>query len=406
MRFHSLTNLDFLSKGCPQNIAKRGHYGSFLQDEWDLISSMIKQATEKFDIPITCKIRILNDEKRTIEYAKMIERSGCYLLTVHGRTREQKGQFTGLADWNIIKKVKEALSIPVFANGNIQRMEDAEDCLKFTGVDGVMSAEGLQLDKLFIFGYLYILSSYLISKLFFSLGLLYNPALFKSLHVPAWIIIDEYLEICRTSSIISNVFIKAHLFKMVHLSLQQPEHHDLRKQLSKAVKLEEFQAFSNELRKRFETNEDQIVEMKGTNYPLPHYLTQAYFRRPNNPTDLINTNNTSCDNEKPITELNKKRNKHKLNDEETVNENTNGELNDLSTSKKSNGRKKLKVENEKSRKLPSCMNCLNPKSLSCDHERCKICCKIKCFESDVQFTCKGKGDSIQFSSYGFTILKF
>jgi len=87
-----------INLGCPQNIAKRGRYGAFIQDDWNLISSMIKQATEKFDIPITCKIRVFEDEKRTIEYAKMIEASGCSILTVHGRTREMKGQNTGLAE--------------------------------------------------------------------------------------------------------------------------------------------------------------------------------------------------------------------------------------------------------------------------------------------------------------------
>ena len=119
-----------INLGCPQNIAKRGRYGAFLQDDWKLIETLIKEATNRFNIPITCKIRIFDDEKKTIEYAKMIERAGCYLLTVHGRTREMKGQFTGLADWNVIKKIKEQLKIPVFANGNIQTYSDVEECIR------------------------------------------------------------------------------------------------------------------------------------------------------------------------------------------------------------------------------------------------------------------------------------
>lgn len=104
---------------------------------------MIQKATEKYNIPITCKIRVFKDVQKTIEYAKMIEKSGCCLLTVHGRTREMKGQFTGLADWNQIKRVKEELKIPVFANGNVQSMKDIQDCFDFTKVDAVMCAEAL-----------------------------------------------------------------------------------------------------------------------------------------------------------------------------------------------------------------------------------------------------------------------
>lgn len=133
-----------LNLGCPQGIAKKGHYGAFLQEDWDVIYRLINTLHENLDIPVTAKIRILETKEKTLRYAQMILSAGASILTVHGRNRDQKGHKTGLADWSAIRYLREHLppDTVLFANGNILQHEDIEQCLVKTGADGVMSAEG------------------------------------------------------------------------------------------------------------------------------------------------------------------------------------------------------------------------------------------------------------------------
>ncbi len=133
-----------LNLGCPQGIAKKGHYGSFLQEDQDLIHRLIKTLHENLDIPVTAKIRMLDTREATLKYAQNVLSAGASILTVHGRLREQKGHLTGLADWQMIRYLRDNLppETVLFANGNILQHEDLEKCLAATGADGVMSAEG------------------------------------------------------------------------------------------------------------------------------------------------------------------------------------------------------------------------------------------------------------------------
>jgi tRNA-dihydrouridine synthase 1 len=133
-----------LNLGCPQGIARRGHYGSFLQEEPDLIARMIRKLHEELDVPVTAKMRILETREATLAYAKTLLDAGASIITVHGRRREQKGHNTGLADWSMIRFLRENLpkETVIFANGNVLQREDIEACLRETGADGVMSAEG------------------------------------------------------------------------------------------------------------------------------------------------------------------------------------------------------------------------------------------------------------------------
>ncbi|XP_010431424.1 PREDICTED: tRNA-dihydrouridine(16/17) synthase [NAD(P)(+)]-like [Camelina sativa] len=115
---------------CPQRIARRGNYGAFLIDNLPLVKSPVEKLAQNLNVPVSCKIRISQTFKI---YAKMLEDAGCSLLAVHGRTRDEKPS----------KEVKDALRIPVLANGNVRCIEDVDNCIEETGVEGVLSAETL-----------------------------------------------------------------------------------------------------------------------------------------------------------------------------------------------------------------------------------------------------------------------
>lgn len=133
-----------LNLGCPQGIAKKGHYGAFLQEDQDLIYRLINKLHTELNIPVTAKMRILDTKEKTLQYAKMLLSAGASIITVHGRRREQKGHNTGIADWAMIKFLRDSLppETVIFANGNILQHEDIKTCLDATGADGIMSAEG------------------------------------------------------------------------------------------------------------------------------------------------------------------------------------------------------------------------------------------------------------------------
>lgn len=133
-----------LNLGCPQGIARKGRYGAFLQEDWDLIHRLIKKLHKGLDVPVTAKMRILETKEQTLEYAKMILSAGASIITVHGRRREQKGHNTGLADWTVLRYLRDNLppDTVIFANGNILQHDDIRRCLEATRADAVMSAEG------------------------------------------------------------------------------------------------------------------------------------------------------------------------------------------------------------------------------------------------------------------------
>ncbi|KAG6864012.1 hypothetical protein C0991_001092 [Blastosporella zonata] len=293
-----------INLGCPQDIARRGHYGSFLQDEWELIHDMINILHKNLTVPVTAKFRVFPEIDKTVEYAKMLESAGAQIITCHGRTREQRGQNSGLASYAHIAAVKAAVSVPVFANGNILFSSDIARCLAETGADAVMSAEGV----------------------------LYNPALFNGLPMPSSLdavsasssstpppplelettnppsaaLALEYLAIVRSQRTrTSPSAVKGHLFKILRPALARPRYHDLRERIGKVRVtaprsregkevwewVDEYVRICEEVAVRLEEDAREMTD--GGKIPLrelvikdeatgldvlPHWVAQPYFR--------------------------------------------------------------------------------------------------------------------------------
>lgn len=189
----------------------------------------------------------------------MLQEAGCQLLTVHGRVRDQKGQITGVACWEQIRRIKEELDIPVIANGNIMYFEDVQECLRTTGADGVMTAEGN----------------------------LTNPAIFDcdGQQFSSLYLAREYLDIClENTGTVKPGTAKSHLFKLLHKLLAK--HVDVRLRLGQVKSfsdlfsvIDELDKLEPEAKQIYVSTENKGEGMNGLERILPDWVAQPYVRK-------------------------------------------------------------------------------------------------------------------------------
>ncbi|CRK92302.1 CLUMA_CG005862, isoform A [Clunio marinus] len=341
-----------INLGCPQAIAKRGRYGAFLQDEWELLAEIVSTLHQHLQVPVTCKIRIFDDESKTIKYAQMLESAGAQIITVHGRTREMKGPMTGIADWEIIRKIRESVNIPVFANGNICCIYDVKRCMEVTGVNGVMSAEGN----------------------------LHNPFLFDGVSPTAWDVANEYLNLVELYPCPKS-FVRGHLFKIFHHLLSLKSNANERLKMANAYSIESFREVVNFLHDKYrpfhegeavwdgEVNENFVLDC---NLTIPPWICQPYYRPP------------PAEHKQMLEEKQKAaecRVKEKYFDKEG------NAISKKHMKKLKRLEKRAKIKIERHEELCTMVDCANTRGLKCDFNLCRICCKKKCFIET--FNCSG-----------------
>ncbi len=139
-------NFDILdiNMGCPVPKVVNNGEGSALMKNPKQIGKIVRAVSQAIDKPLSVKIRkgFSNEECNAVEVAKIIEDNGAAAVAIHGRSREQ--YYSGKADWDVIARVKDAVSIPVFGNGDVTSPETAKQLLDYTGCDGIMIARGVR----------------------------------------------------------------------------------------------------------------------------------------------------------------------------------------------------------------------------------------------------------------------
>ena len=237
--------------GCPQGIARKGHYGSHLLGEPILCASLVEGMVTNLDCPVTAKMRLvnLNDPgfQDTINLISQFDAAGVDMLCIHVRTKEMKKDQTGAPIWEAAKLIKERFkNFPIVCNGGIETFTDVIQCLKETGCDGIMSSEAI----------------------------LESPNLFSPNSKNSQDqIAREYLQYVRQYPIVKrweNRCVKSHMFRFLYAGLQR--HTDLRSRMGLAKGLDEIEEVIIELAKRREEE------------PVGLYSDIGWYKRHRSPT--------------------------------------------------------------------------------------------------------------------------